>query len=157
MTEAVTAGLANFRDLGGLPTYTGRVTQPGVLYRSDAPALGDAPPDAVWPPSLVLDLRSADEPIEPHPLRTNGTAVHRFMLLGTARPQTLRELRAAGTFDLEGLYGELITRVGEALPEVLSLLVTTDGPALIHCAAGKDRTGVLVAILLGAPASPAKP
>lgn len=148
MTEAATTGLANFRDLGGLPTYTRRVTRHGVLYRSDAPAAGDLPPDAAWPPTLVFDLRSTDELIEPHPLRTNGTTVHRFMLLGAARPHTLRELRAAGAFDLRGLYGELITRVGRTLPEVLALLVEADGPALVHCAAGKDRTGVLVAVLL---------
>lgn len=33
---------------------------------------------------------------------------------------------------------------------VLELLVAADGPTLIHCAAGKDRTGVLIAILLRA-------
>jgi protein-tyrosine phosphatase len=149
MAEAATTGLANFRDLGGLPTYTGRFTQPGVLFRSDAPAVGDTPPPgAVWPPALVVDLRSADEPIEPHPLRTRGTAIHRFMLLGAARPHTLRELRAAARFDLDGLYDELVIRAGRVLPEVLSLLVDAAGPALVHCAAGKDRTGVLVALLL---------
>ncbi|MEZ0365838.1 tyrosine-protein phosphatase [Mycobacterium sp. pUA109] len=144
-------GLANFRDLGGLPTDDGAVTRSGVLYRSDAPLPGDpCPSGPPWPPVTVIDLRSHDEPIEPHPLRTPTTLLARFPLLGEARPKTLRELLAGGNVRLEAIYRELVARVGEVAVAVLELLVAADGPTLIHCAAGKDRTGVLIATLLRA-------
>ena len=147
----IAQGLANFRDLGGLPTDNGAVTRSGVLYRSDAPLPGDHSPAAQpWPPVTVIDLRSDDEPIEPHPLRTPTTLLARFPLLGEARPKTLRELQAGGAVRLEVIYRRIVDRVGEEASAVLELLVSADGPTLIHCAAGKDRTGVLIAILLRA-------
>jgi protein-tyrosine phosphatase len=146
-----TGGLANFRDVGGLPTDDGAVTRTGILYRSDAPLPGDnSPSGSPWPPVTVIDLRSADEPIEPHPLQTPTTLLARFPLLGEARPRTLRELQAGGNAGLDVIYRKLVTRVGENASAILELLVTANGPTLIHCAAGKDRTGVLIAALLRA-------
>jgi hypothetical protein len=145
------AGFANFRDLGGLPTDDGAVTRTGVLYRSDAPLPGDQSPSGPpWPPVTVIDLRSADEPIEPHALRSPTTLLARFPLLGEARPKMLRELQAGGDVGLDEIYRKLVARVGEEASAILELLVAADGPTLIHCAAGKDRTGVLVATLLRA-------
>lgn len=143
--------MANFRDLGCLPTDDGAHTRAGILYRSDAPLPGDEAPLAPqWPPFAVIDLRSADEPIEPHPLRSGATAVARFPLMGEARPQTLRELQRGGAFGFDVIYRKLVTRVGEEARAVLELLVAAQGPVLIHCAAGKDRTGVLIGTLLRA-------
>lgn len=152
MTTSTPTGLANFRDLGGLPTDDGGRTRSGVLYRSDAPHHGDPrPPGAVaWPPAAVVDLRSGDEPIDPHPLREQGVPVHNLALLGEARPRTLQEMRAHGGLSFDVLYREITDRAGRAAPTVLDLATTTDGPVLVHCAAGKDRTGVLVALLLRA-------
>ena len=151
MTLSAPGRLANFRDLGGLPTDDGAHTREGVLYRSDAPHHGDEPPAAAaWPPAAVVDLRSGDEPIDPHPLRDNGVPVHNLPLLGEARPRTLRELRTHGGLSFEVLYREITDRATQAAPTVLDLASTADGPVLVHCAAGKDRTGVLVALLLRA-------
>lgn len=151
MTVAPGSALANFRDLGGLPTTDQRVTRPGVLYRSDAPMPGDVPPDAPsWPPSVVIDLRSGDEPIEPHPLRGDATVVHNVPLLGAARPRTIGELRGDGPLSMARLYEAMTERLGAEIGMVLETATRTEGPVLIHCAAGKDRTGVLVAVLLRA-------
>src|SRR5699024_9320510 len=67
----VLGGLVNFRDLGGLPMPDGTLTAPGVLYRSDAPHVGDRPPQDApeWPPAVVVDLRDEVELNEaPHPM-----------------------------------------------------------------------------------------
>src|SRR5882672_3621158 len=133
--------LANFRDLGGLPTDDARLTRRGVLYRSDAPKAGDRPPPELpWPPNAVIDLRSADEAIDPHPLRALHTAVVQVDLLGNARQKTVRELRTGGGVNFQVVYRDLISRAGEEAHAVLELLLDTDGPVLVHCAAGKDRT-----------------
>jgi protein-tyrosine phosphatase len=151
MTADSLPALANFRDLGGLPTDDARLTRRGVLYRSDAPFAGDQRPSELpWPPSAVIDLRSGTEAIAPHPLCAPNTTIVRVDLLGEAKQKTLGELRAGGDIDLQALYRDLITRAGEEVHAVLELLLETDGPVLVHCAAGKDRTGVLVAVLLRA-------
>lgn len=95
MTDDLLQSLANFRDLGGLPTDDGRSTRHGVLYRADAPRPDDlAPVCADWPPALVVDLRSPDELDGTHPLAGPRTTVAPIPLLGTARPRTLAELQA---------------------------------------------------------------
>ncbi|MQA14376.1 MAG: protein-tyrosine-phosphatase [Pseudonocardiaceae bacterium] len=137
--------MANFRDLGGLPTGDGRRTCDGVLYRSDAPHRGDPPPTTAvsWPPELVLDLREAAEQAD-HPLAGVADVMGIPLLAGPHAVDWRRLPR------LEELYLGSLRRAGERIAELLGLLARTTGPALVHCAAGKDRTGVLVAVLLRA-------
>jgi rhodanese-related sulfurtransferase len=139
--------MVNFRDLGGLPTDTGARTGYGVLYRGDAPCHDDVPPAgrSGWPPALVLDLREPDEPIDGHPLAGPDTRVVQVPLLAGPHIGDWRALPS-----LHELYRGSLSRAGERIAEVLELLISTPGPALVHCAAGKDRTGVLVAVLLRA-------
>jgi len=145
-------GLANFRNLGGLLSDTGAVTRCSVLYRSDAPAPGDGPPSgaAAWPPGLVLDLRGPRSHVaEEHPLRQTGALVRSVALMRHEReywdPRTWRQLPG-----LDVLYLEFLHVAGSRASEIFDLLDHTHGPILVHCAAGKDRTGVLIALLLRA-------
>ncbi|MGH3907295.1 MAG: tyrosine-protein phosphatase [Pseudonocardiaceae bacterium] len=140
--------MVNVRDVGGLPAAVGSRTCPGVLYRGDAPHHEDTPPLGLagWPPVLVLDLREPDEPIGAHPLVGPNTEVVQVPLL--AGPHVGGDWRALPS--LEELYLGSLTRASERIAEVLDLLTSTTGPTLVHCAAGKDRTGVLVAVLLRA-------
>ncbi len=131
----------NLRDLHGIPVEGG-VVAPGRLLRSAAPAVGDLAPVGVpWPPTAVVDLRSASE-IEPeHPLADHA-AIHRLPLLGALRPG------AARPSDLTGLYRVVVESAGPMLVDVVRAVATSPGPALVHCAAGKDRTGISVALAL---------
>ncbi|MFC9760199.1 tyrosine-protein phosphatase [Rhodococcus jostii] len=138
--------LPNLRDLGGLPAGDGRRTREGVLYRSALPAPGDARPTTVahWPARTVVDLRSPREfATRAHPLQSDGTAVHQISLLTdtevTAPSQGTR---------LTDIYRRILANAGEKLADVLQVAATAPGPVLLHCAAGKDRTGVAVALLL---------
>lgn len=131
----------NLRDLHGIAIDGGAVA-PGRLLRSAAPAVGDlAPAGVLWPPTAVVDLRSASE-IEPeHPLAEHA-AIHRVPLLGALRPG------AARATDLTGLYRVVVESAGPLLVDVVRAVSTSPGPALVHCAAGKDRTGISVALSL---------
>lgn len=58
----MTACLCNLRDVGGLPLVGGGAVHDGVLYRGDAPMVGDQDPEQrPWPPGSVIDLRSPEE------------------------------------------------------------------------------------------------
>lgn len=133
----------NLRDLGGLPVGGGR-TKHGVLYRGDAPFPGDAVPTEVgcWPPAAVIDLRSrAERDRFPHRWPA-PTVVHQLPLHAAAAPSE----------QLPPSLGELYRMILETAPHRVARLVgvirRARGPVLVHCAAGKDRTGIAVAALL---------
>jgi protein-tyrosine phosphatase len=146
-------GTFNFRDAGGLPTTDGGVMRTGVLYRADAPdrltATGRA---AVQRLGLgcVIDLRQtylfegtlafADKAITHH-----IELVDR--VIDIERPPTFN-----GPADLAALYDDLLLRGREQFVKVIEL--TADhiarGGVLIHCTAGKDRTGLAIALIQAA-------
>ncbi len=151
MTEQAASSpdaLVNLRDLGGLPTDSQEMTKSGIVYRSDAPHLGDRAPDgmAQWPPAAVVDLRdAADEDLADHPLGSR-CALYRIPLL-----ENLRSAPGDNTWmSLGDMYVDILERASTRLLELFRVAVNTDGPVLIHCAAGKDRTGVASAVLLRA-------
>ena len=156
-------GAYNVRDLGGLPAGTG-VTRAGVLLRADA--LDDLTDDDVAclvdQRSLahVFDLRSQSERDQRGRGRLGATEVaySELEVIVEADLERRRQERsaafAAGDDPEEVLaagYAELLDLGRAAFPAALTRLVAPGGtPALVHCAAGKDRTGVLVALLLDA-------
>jgi protein-tyrosine phosphatase len=148
--HATIAGLVNLRDCGGLPTEDGSKTRPGVLYRSEAPRNGDHAPTitlgGVWPPPTVIDLRSSAEVDgAEHALIALGATVHHVPMLEELSPEEIAEHNA----DVPAMYRLFVSRCGGRLVEAFRAAVdSTDGPVLVHCAAGKDRTGIVVAMLL---------
>ncbi|NUU23875.1 MAG: tyrosine-protein phosphatase [Streptomycetaceae bacterium] len=143
-------GLANLRDIGGLPTEAGGTTRRGLLYRSDVPLAGDAPPDGLeWPPRTVVDLRSAHEQERaPGPFADAG--VHLLPLLDAADPAKLGRPSEHGGIDafMTKLYQEMITHSATLIARLPAIAADAEGPLLIHCTAGRDRTGIAVAVLL---------
>jgi protein-tyrosine phosphatase len=132
----------NLRDVGGLPGRDGRTVAPHRVLRSAVPRAKDVAPDRItWPPSLVIDLRSATESESIHPLARAGVRVVNLPLLSALRP-------GAPARDLHGLYLLLLDHASMYLVELVREVGLAQGPTLIHCAAGKDRTGVSVALLL---------
>jgi len=141
-----TRRLANFRDLGGLPVSGGRRIRPGRLLRSDASYPGDGPPEgaAGWPPAVVIDLRSPEERRRPH-VWPAETTVHEYPLLAALAP-ALREADRSGGY--HGLYLEMLQQKPDRFVEIVDLVARAPGPVLVHCALGRDRTGVVIAIVL---------
>lgn len=135
--------LPNLRDVGGVPAAGGALVRTGMILRSAMPVAGDADPETVaWPPRLVIDLRSRTEAEDVHPLTSKGATVLSLPLLSALKPG------AAPAADLAGLYRVMVDYADERLVRLVREVSRSDGPTLIHCAAGKDRTGVSVALLL---------
>jgi protein-tyrosine phosphatase len=153
-------GAVNVRDLGGLPTIDGHTTRPGVLLRSDN--LQDLTPgDIALLDELgvrtVLDLRTAAEVemIGPGPLRATEVRHLELDLIphGFDGREDLVERaipdETAGEHAMDHFY---LDYVQHAPAEVATALRTIadpgSGAVLVHCAAGKDRTGVICALAL---------
>jgi protein-tyrosine phosphatase len=152
--QVVLDGSFNFRDLGGYPTASGVFVAWRRLYRADGPhALSAA--DISRLPELglrtVVDLRTVDE------------AEQRGRWVDHLGPVTAHHLPMFDVLPdekeleewVDPLYvGEHYWRMAEhgrtAIAETLRI-VASDGavPVVFHCSAGKDRTGVLAATILG--------
>jgi protein-tyrosine phosphatase len=143
-------GASNFRDLGGYRTVDERVVRNGMVFRSGAlHALTEADHDRlrVLGVRVAVDLRPPEEQAaEP----TNASflrIVHVPLLRGerTSDPSAL----ANGEGYLRDRYTEIVLDRAPDIGTIFRSLARQDGlPAVIHCAAGKDRTGVVSAVLL---------
>ncbi|GAA4773714.1 tyrosine-protein phosphatase [Microbacterium gilvum] len=139
--------LANLRDAGSASP----VLREGALLRSDAPHSGDAVPDGVpWPPAVVLDLRDDAEKSEAHPFLGESRVVDLPLMGGRARLDFSEdELAAFVRAGLGGMYASMLEgEAGALLVRAIEEIAGAPGPVLVHCTAGKDRTGVTVAIAL---------
>ncbi|MDT3399967.1 tyrosine-protein phosphatase [Streptomyces sp. B1866] len=164
--EPELAGIRNFRDVGGLPAADGRRVRHGVLYRSGHLAHATAT-DAAFLASLglhtVFDFRNAaDMSLEGPdvtlpgvrnvnlPLTDPADGAGFWSMVRDGDPGTLRDLLADGRAEARMVhaYREIIrTRTAEH-GQVLAALADGAVPALMHCAAGKDRAGLTVAVTL---------
>lgn len=147
-------GAFNFRDLGGLPTVDGGTTRAGVMFRSDA-LHHLLPSDVDHLTELgmrtIVDLRSAVElertgrgPLESTDMRwLHAPLSHGDAAAGHALPPALAE------GDLGLHYANSLDERTETLASVIEHLATRDNlPAVFHCTAGKDRTGMVAALVL---------
>ncbi|GAA2973435.1 protein-tyrosine phosphatase [Microbacterium terrae] len=167
-------GLQNFRDVGGMPLTDGGTVRSAVLYRSEGlSALTDAGVAALSasPIGVIADFRTPMEqrtapdrlPAD-RVLRVVELSVLEGALTGAAKAaasdgsstpdaamieQAIRQLPALG-----GLYESMLEHGAPAFAEAARLVAASsdDSPTavLVHCTAGKDRTGVSIALLLDA-------
>jgi protein-tyrosine phosphatase len=144
----------NFRDLGGYDTVDGRSTAWGRLYRSDAlyrMTPGDVERMALLGIQTVFDLRAQHELDEDGavPVGLDVTHVHVPMIDVVRRP-TPTEPPAESVVS-GAAYVRLLESGRGAVREMFELLAEPDRiPAVFHCAAGKDRTGIVAALVLAA-------
>jgi protein-tyrosine phosphatase len=148
-------GVDNVRDVGGLPLRGGGTTRAGVLLRS-ASLQYLTPADVMRLVDevglrLVLDLRTPEE-IERYgstALTDAGVETVPLTLIGESRnylPETGDDTDPL----LRNYLGYLADHPANVVAAVRRLAAADAGPALVHCAAGKDRTGTVVALVLDA-------
>ena len=152
-------GIENFRDFGGYATACGRGLRTGRLFRSGHHARAseaDLQRLAGLGISVIVDLRRPDERQRDPNRRWQGFGAQviendaeqehvvewlQFLAasdlsIAAFRRYMLDYYRAAPT---DPRYADLYSRYFHALAE-------SEGPVLVHCAAGKDRTGVICAL-----------
>jgi protein tyrosine/serine phosphatase len=136
-------GCVNVRDLGGLPLADGGTTAYRVVVRADSlPGLTDAGREALidYGVSLVVDLRGEHE--EDDLPDTLPIAVLKT-------PMNPRGLHAAWNWpSMREAYLELANNYRAELARALTALGAADPPAAIHCAGGRDRTGIACGMTL---------
>ena len=157
-------GVVNMRAAGGLPTRDGGTIQPRRLLRSDN--LQDLSPDDVrhlvdvLGVSDIVDLRSDTEVSTegPGPLwHVESLTHHHHSLFGDGRSVTAEQALAMpehstrpvrdAQFWSDHYLGYLSTRP-DSISAALDVVSRSRGATVVHCAAGKDRTGTVTALAL---------
>jgi len=145
----------NFRDLGGYPTNDGRHTRWRTLFRADG-LYRLTPDDANIVMNLgvrtVVDLRTNNEVRErgTFPVNVHDVAYHHLPIIDATWGETQTpEFDDAVDF-LVYAYREMLAEAAPRFADAINLLSQQSVlPAVFHCAAGKDRTGILAALVLG--------
>lgn len=145
-------GCLNFRDLGGYPAVDGRAVRWRMLFRADG--LGQLTPKDVAHLrddvglGEIIDLRSSREIeldgrglLEHEPINFHHLPL--FDGSREARPE------APPMLSLAEMYLGMTEHARGPIGNVLATIAGTQRPAVYHCAAGKDRTGVISAVILG--------
>jgi protein-tyrosine phosphatase len=138
-------GAVNARDLGGLPAGSGTI-QPGRIYRSARP---DLLTEAGWQQladagvSTVIDLRNDYERLEVRVL----DVVHHHPVEDQQDAEFMAEW--GERLDSPAYYGEALRRWPGMITSVFARIADAPpGGVLVHCKAGRDRTGMIIAMLL---------
>ena len=148
-------GAFNLRDLGGMPLRTGGSTAIGRVYRSGRP---ETLTDAGWAAlraagvTTVIDLRNAPErlrretdPIIADDHRAGVDVVH----APTEDPDDPEFMRIVGPWlDHPRGYSDNLRMYPGKLAAVFVAIADAPGSVLVHCAGGRDRTGMVSAMLL---------
>lgn len=150
-------GCVNVRDLGGHPTEDGGETRFRAVVRADSVrGLSDEGWDALLSYGVrrIIDLRWHEELAEDPPREVPVDVVH-VPLLGDRNEASGREIDAL----LEGIddpadrrctmYLEFLRRYPRNFAKAIAEVARApDGPVVVHCAGGVDRTGLVSALLL---------
>ncbi|MGH3492238.1 MAG: tyrosine-protein phosphatase [Sciscionella sp.] len=155
MAEPLLPSVPNFRDIGGLATTGGARVRHGMLFRSSA--LHTASPHDTtrlygeFGIRTVIDLRATEE-VTANPAEIPTTARHLLVQMSKettfAYQAWLRE-GATEAFDVVSGYRRFLDNAAVAIVGAYRELGNDAAlPAVVHCTFGKDRTGVVIAVLL---------
>ena len=150
-------GASNVRDLGGYETSDGRQTRWRALFRAaDIHHLSPSAQSTLIDAGVrtVIDLRGSRE-------LTEASSVFKDLSSVRYRPHNMTgdalidtwgtvPVPADSSIRLSTMYSTVLDERGEMVKAILETVSEPDAlPAVFHCTAGKDRTGVLAALLLG--------
>jgi protein-tyrosine phosphatase len=156
VTSLTWEGCVNVRDLGGLPTEDGRRTRLGGVVRADnVRRLTDEGWRALAEHGVrrIVDLRFPEELAEDPPRDVDIDVVN-VSVLGVANdPEYVKELDAhLAANDIADHYAwsyiDFLERYRERFGAAFAAIADADGTVVVHCFAGKDRTGLVAAVLL---------
>jgi protein tyrosine/serine phosphatase len=143
----------NLRDLGGIPVEGGVLRKGLALRADDLSVITAQDADDLVEGGLVavIDLRSNDEAAFTGrgPLAERPVAYHHLPLLANIAAGMPQDRPAAVDHVWMGeMYADMVERAAPQLAGALAIIALSPGATAFHCAAGRDRTGVLAAVLL---------
>jgi protein-tyrosine phosphatase len=142
----------NFRDIGGYETIDGRHVRWGSVFRSDTLhrlTTTDLERALELGIRTVIDLRSTDELTEWGAFpRTDDVDFHHLPLFEHGEPQVEPFDHDDPEPPVGEMYVQMATAGRDALAASLRVIAEGEHAVVFHCAAGKDRTGILAALLL---------
>jgi protein-tyrosine phosphatase len=153
-TNGTWDGAVNLRDLGGLPLDDGGTTVHGQIWRSGAPELMTP---TGWAEALeagltaVVDLRNAAEIAQAHDHLPDTVRPAEIVTRNTPTedPGDPHFLETCGPWlDHPRSYAPNTAMYPHLFGAVFRALADAPGPVLVHCAGGRDRTGMITAMLL---------
>jgi len=142
-------GCLNFRDLGNYTCAGGQTTRTGKFYRADSLAKlsdNDITAIAALGVSCVLDLRFAYEAEEGvNRLRERGGFLYKNISVAEKAQENPLDFPDTN----EEFYINILQKSGAEVAEVFRFFLANRNKSFVfHCTAGKDRTGVIAALLL---------
>ncbi|MBN6055687.1 tyrosine-protein phosphatase [Nonomuraea sp. RK-328] len=145
--------LHNFRDLGGYRTRDGRSVRWGRLYRSDSLSKLQ---DADWDRFTTLGVRTVIDLRYPWEIAArgrvphlDGLAYHNLSIEHRPYDQAALDPDIDTARYLADRYAEVAHDGATELRRALEVIASDDSaPLVFHCASGKDRTGLLAALVL---------
>jgi protein-tyrosine phosphatase len=139
----------NVRDLGGYPTAGGGSVRWRTVYRADSLHRLSAQELHALDIRTVVDLRTPGELERRGRVDIEGIAFHHLSMLQAIWSRAEMDGLTDPADYLVGRYLAMLDEGAEAIVTTLELVADPANlPLAFHCAAGKDRTGVLAAILL---------
>ena len=157
MTSLAWEGCLNVRDLGGLPTEDGRRTRLGGVVRADnIRKLTDDGWRALAEHGVqrIVDLRWPEEIAEDQPRDVDIEVVHVSVLGEEYDAEYVKELDAhlASVEDVADHYAwsyvDFLERYRDRFGDALAAVADAQGTVVVHCMGGKDRTGIVSALML---------
>ena len=143
----------NLRDLGGTPIAGGSLREGLAIRADDLSVITEADARELTAGGLasVIDLRTADEVALTGrgPLAAHSVAYHHLPLMGSVGGglPTADEHGSAHA-GMGEMYALMVETAAPQLAAALGIIAVSPGATAFHCAAGRDRTGVLAAMLL---------
>jgi protein-tyrosine phosphatase len=146
-------GLYNLRDLGGFVTSNGKITRTNVFWRGDSPHRINASNIAYFTDhqiTTVIDLRHDHEQrTAPNPLATQSDINYVAIPLFQATHHTTNVITR-----LDEFYIYLLEHSRSPIQQTFMQLAVARHGTFFHCRVGKDRTGIIAALLLDLVAVP---
>lgn len=150
----------NFRAIGNIKNTDGRSLREGIFYRSaHLHKLKKKSFDEFGKLGIteIIDLRNSKEIFEKPDHLPNGITYKKYSAfedegdqLSQARKLVLKGKVNASDADkrMIDFYREYVTENPETIKTIITEILDSDKPILYHCTAGKDRTGIVTALIL---------
>ncbi|MDJ0573904.1 MAG: tyrosine-protein phosphatase [Xenococcaceae cyanobacterium MO_234.B1] len=142
------AGCHNLRELGGYTTSDGKQIQWSTLLRSDS--LHGLPLSSQqklidYGVRTIIDLRTPSEVKRKSYALSNTSEIEYFNLPLVEDRSQIESIKQKTLFEYNCFFLE---KRSPQIKKILGTIATQQTPLVIHCAAGKDRTGIIIALLL---------